>query len=266
MIRITRGPEPASLLPVREAELRRMRPLVLAGVLDSDAVGQAYSVVKRDLWTQQSMRCCYCEAYIQNDYNDVEHFRPKARADRRNGTLDTGYWWLAWTWENLLFSCPGCNRSAKKDFFPLEPGSVPLRPEEPPPGREMPTLIDPCGEDPVEAIQFVFDGSHWRPTGRNGSERGQRTIELLKLDRMDLLTLYDTHVDEHVKPRTEATLEVIGIQDVNRIHSSWRRVRGLLSPRMPFVALSFDAIEHFVSEPVRARWGLELPRPPARGP
>jgi hypothetical protein len=83
---------------------------------------------------------------------------------------------------------------------------------------------------------------------------------------MDLLTLYDTHVDGYVKPHTEATLEAIGSQDVTRIHSAWRRVRGLLSPRMPFVALSFDAIEHFVPEPVRARWSLELPRPPARGP
>jgi uncharacterized protein (TIGR02646 family) len=266
VIRIERGPEPASLLAIRETELRRVRSLVLAGGLDSDTIGQEYSVVKRELWTQQLQRCCYCEAPIQCDYSDVEHFRPKARADRRNGTLDTGYWWLAWTWENLLFSCPNCNRSAKKDFFPLEAGSVPLLPEEPPPGRELPTLIDPCGEDPVESIQFVFDGRHWRPTGRNGSNRGQRTVELLKLDRMDLLTLYGTHVDGYVKPHVEETLEAIDSQDLKLIHRAWRRVRGLLSPRMPFVALSFDAIDRFVPATVRARWGLELLRPTARGP
>jgi uncharacterized protein (TIGR02646 family) len=266
VIRIERGPEPAALPPVREAELRRVRPLILAGGLDSDAIGHEYAVVKRDLWTQQAMRCCYCEAQIQCDYSDVEHFRPKARADRRNGTLDTGYWWLAWTWENLLFSCPNCNRSAKKDFFPLEAGGVPLLAEEQPPGGELPTLIDPYSEDPVESIQFVFDGSHWRPTGRNGTKRGQRTIEILALDRMDLLELYNAHVDLDVKPRTEATLEAIASQDVNLIHSTWRRVRGLLSPRMPFVALSFDAINHFVPEALRAQWSLVLPWPPARGP
>ncbi len=266
MIRIERGPEPAALLPVREAELLRVRSLVLTGGLNSDAIGGEYSVVKRDLWTQQAMRCCYCEAHIPSDYNDVEHFRPKARANRGNGIFEPGYWWLAWTWENLLFSCPGCNRSAKNDLFPLEAGSVPLLPEESPPGGERPTLIDPCGEDPVESIQFVFDGSHWRPTGRNGSTRGQRTIELLKLDRADLLERYNTHVELEVKPRTEATHEAIERQDVNLIHSTWRRVRGLLSPRMPFVALSFDAINHFVPESVRARWSLELPKPPARGP
>ena len=265
MIRIDRGPEPATLPPVRAAELPRVRPIVSAGALDSDAVGQAYSEVKRELWERQQMRCCYCERQVECAYSDVEHFRPKARADRLNGKTDSGYWWLAWTWENLLFSCAICNRSAKKDVFPLEAGSVPLLPEEQPPGKELPTLIDPCGEDPVESIQFVFDGSHWQPVGRNGSKRGQRTVELLKLGRAELLTFYDAHVGDQVKPRTDATHEAIGRQDETLIRQAWRRVRGLLSPRMPFVALSFDAIDHFVPEDVRARWGLELPRPPVRG-
>jgi uncharacterized protein (TIGR02646 family) len=264
VIRIERGPEPAALLPVRTAELQRVRLMRSAGTLDPDGLGQAYSVVKRDLWERQLMRCCYCEHQVQSDYSDVEHFRPKARADRQNGTVDRGYWWLAWTWENLLFSCAICNRSAKKDLFPLEAGSVPLAPEEQPPGKELPTLIDPCREDPVELIQFIFDGTHWQPVGRNGSRRGQRTVEILKLGRADLLTLYDAHVNDQVKPRTDATHEAIERQDVDLIRSAWRRVRGLLNPRMIFIALSFDAIDHFVPTDVRARWGLDLPRPPVR--
>jgi uncharacterized protein (TIGR02646 family) len=265
VIRIERGPEPASLAPVRAAELLRARPLVSAGTLNSDTVGQEYSVVKRELWLQQLMRCCYCEAPVQCDYSDVEHFRPKSRADRMNGSIDGGYWWLAWTWENLLFSCPNCNRSAKKDLFPLEAGSVPLTAENPPPGHELATLIDPCSEDPVELIQFVFDGIHWRPIGRNGSLRGQRTVEILKLDRPDLLNFYDVHVNDHVKPRTEPVLEALGHRDASLVRKAWHRVRGLLSPRTPFVALSFDAINHFVPEDVRAMWRLEMPRPPVRG-
>lgn len=266
MIRIERGPEPAALAAIRAKELQRVRSIVSAGQLDSDAVGKEFSVVKRDLWMQQAMRCCYCEHQIQCDYSDVEHFRPKARADRQNGTLDTGYWWLAWTWENLLFSCASCNRSAKSDVFPLETGSVPLIPEEQPPGGELPTLIDPCAEDPVELIQFVFDGTHWQPVGRNGSKRGQRTVEILELGRADLLTLYGAHVDDQVKPRTDATHEAIAHQDEARLRKAWQRVRGLLAPRMPFVALSFDSIQYFVPEDVRTQWGLELPKPPVRRP
>jgi hypothetical protein len=183
-----------------------------------------------------------------------------------NGSIDPGYWWLTWTWENLLFSCAICNRSAKSDLFPLESGSVPLTPEDPPPGKELATLIDPCNEDPAELIQFVFDGSHWQPVGRNGNIRGQRTVEILKLDRADLLTLYDAHVNDQVKPRTDATHEAIGHRDESLVKKTWQRVRGLLSPRMPFVALSFDAISHFVTADVRAQWSLDLPRPPVRAP
>ena len=267
MIRIARGPEPAVLPPIRTAELLRVRPLAAAGTLTSDALGHEYAVAKHTLWEQQAMRCCYCERpYMECTYNDVEHFRPKARANRLNGAVHAGYWWLAWTWENLLFSCPNCNRSAKSDAFPLEDGSTPLASEEPPPGKELPTLIDPCHEDPVEFIQFVFNANHWRPVGRNGNARGERTVEILQLDRPDLLTHYDAHVTDQVAPRTDATREAIARQDPLLVQSTWRRVRGLLSPRMPFVALSFDAIAHLVPGSVRMKWGLELPRPPARSP
>lgn len=227
MIRIERAPEPASLPPIRAAELARVRP----------------SIVKHELWEQQKMKCCYCEAHSECVYHDVEHFRPKARANRMNGTVSPGYWWLAWTWENLLFSCQSCNRSAKKDLFPLETGSVPLTPENPPP-----------------------DGRHWRPRGRNGSMRGQRTIELLELDRADLLTRYNAYVSDYVKPLIDATHEAIGLGNESLVRSAWRRVRALLSPRKEFAALSYDAIDHFVPAALRAQWGLELPRPPVRRP
>jgi uncharacterized protein (TIGR02646 family) len=266
MIRIERGPEPATLSPVRAAELLRVRPLAAAGTLDSDTIGNAYSVVRRDLWLQQQMKCCYCEHEEQCGYNDVEHFRPKAKTDRRNGTIESGYWWLAWTWENLLFSCPGCNRSGKRFAFPLEDGSVPLTPENPPPGQERATLIDPCSEDPIELIQFVLLGNHWRPRGRNGSIRGQRTIEILELDRAELLDRYAAYVNTHVKPHTDAALEAIEHGDEPSVRRAWHHVRRLLLPRMPFVALSFDAIDHYVPAGDRVQWGLELPRPPIRGP
>lgn len=262
MIRIDRGPEPASLAPVRTAELLRVRPLVSAGTLNSGAIGQKYSIVKKTLWEQQEMKCCYCEARTECDYKDVEHFRPKAQADRLNGTVDPGYWWLAWTWENLLFSCEICNRSYKNDSFPLEAGSVALAPENPPPGQERATLIDPCAEEPIDLIEFRFNGIHWQPVGRNGNSRGQETVTRLGLDRPDLLTLYDAHVNDWVKPRTDAVHEAVGHRDASLLPKEWRRVLGLLSRRTPFAALSFDAIAHYVPEDVRTMWKLELPRPP----
>jgi len=268
VIRIARGPEPTVLPQLRANECARVRALLLSGKSVSDVVGNAYAVVKSALWEQQAKRCCYCErAALECAYNDVEHFRPKARADRLNGDVHTGYWWLAWTWENLLFCCPSCNRSAKNDAFPLEPGCVPLMAEEQPPSQERPSLIDPCAEDPVELIQFVFDGYHWQPVGRNGSSRGQRTVEVLQLGRPELLSLYGDHVRDFVRPETDGLNEAIAREDAADIERKWRRiVRWLLAPRMPFVALSFDAILHLVPESDRVRWDLELPWPPVRGP
>ncbi|HMY18924.1 MAG TPA: hypothetical protein PKA58_21505, partial [Polyangium sp.] len=70
-----------------------------------------------------------------------EHYRPKAEADRRPGSHEThGYHWLAFTWSNLYFSCPDCNRSYKRTRFPLEHGSIALKTRKRPPGQEIPLL------------------------------------------------------------------------------------------------------------------------------
>jgi hypothetical protein len=90
-------------------------------------------------------------------FNDVEHYRPKTSADRLPGSTAThGYWWLAYTWDNLLFACPSCNRSNKNDLFPLEHGSTPLHDPDDAPGGERPLLLHPRQDNGVEHIEFVF--------------------------------------------------------------------------------------------------------------
>jgi uncharacterized protein (TIGR02646 family) len=107
MIRITRGPEPANLVTIRNAQLAVLRTL---GREPTSKEINGYSVVAEDLWKAQHHKCCYCEQRIPKGFNDVEHYRPKAVAARQPGSNDThGYWWLAFTWENLLFACPACN-------------------------------------------------------------------------------------------------------------------------------------------------------------
>jgi hypothetical protein len=66
------------------------------------------------------------------------------------------YWWLAYSWDNLVFSCQACNR-AKRNRFPvigqrLEPGD--------PSGAERPLLLDPYGtDDPSGYLWFEDDGT-----------------------------------------------------------------------------------------------------------
>lgn len=56
-------------------------------------------------------KCAFCETKSESMH--VEHFRPKRG----------GYYWLAYSWDNLLLSCPTCNTN-KGDEFPLTVGGV----------------------------------------------------------------------------------------------------------------------------------------------
>jgi uncharacterized protein (TIGR02646 family) len=124
MIHIQRGAEPAELAAERARELPRVRTIAAARRPTKEDIGDRYKVAHDALWRAQHFKCCYCESREQSKRNDVEHFRPKARADRKPGAReDHGYWWMAWTWANLLFACRNCNQPpAKSDQFPLQPG------------------------------------------------------------------------------------------------------------------------------------------------
>jgi hypothetical protein len=125
MIAITRPAEPAGLALVRQERRAAAREAVARG-LEVDFTG--YEGVKGELFAMQRRKCCYCEKLEeQAKYRDVEHYRPKAL-----------YWWLAWTWENLLFACMDCNREHRRDRFPLSAGDARLLAEQAPPGFERP--------------------------------------------------------------------------------------------------------------------------------
>jgi len=50
-------------------------------------------------------KCVYCEKDISDEDKHIEHYRPKSR-----------YYWLAYSWDNLLLSCARCNKSKGDDF------------------------------------------------------------------------------------------------------------------------------------------------------
>jgi uncharacterized protein (TIGR02646 family) len=146
-------------------------------------------------------KCAYCEVKIvASSIPDIELFRPKAGVTESPG--HPGYWWLVSDWDNMLISCPNCNRvrteagerTGKGNRFPLAderqrafgPGE-----EE----KELPLLLDPCRDFPEEHL--VFD-----ETGRvvSDTEQGQTTISVLGLNRTGL-----------VEARRQAAVYVKGI-------------------------------------------------------
>jgi hypothetical protein len=106
VIRIERRTEPGELAGARERGLAAAREALRTG---ARLELSGYDVAKAALADMQHGKCCYCEKREeQPKYRDVEHYRPKVT-----------YWWLTWSWDNLLFSCMDCNREHKRDQFPL---------------------------------------------------------------------------------------------------------------------------------------------------
>jgi uncharacterized protein (TIGR02646 family) len=247
-----------------KSELARVRAL---GSPSSDEIGDKYRVVAEDLWHAQGHKCAYCEGLEQRKRNDVEHFRPKGRIDDCAGnTLTPGYWWLAWSWSNLLFSCRNCNQSpAKLDKFPIDPGSVRLKAEEEPPGQEKAVLLDPYIDEPMDHIVFRLARfglqDRWTPQPRNGSTRGKRTIEILLLDRDDLSDLYQDHVKDYIEPDVAELKHAISQSNLTGVQHHWKTLIRMVQRGRPFTALAHDAIDFYVPQSIRDQWGLLLERP-----
>jgi uncharacterized protein (TIGR02646 family) len=265
MIRITRGPEPATLSAIRASELARVRTLIAAKqALTSDLIGKRYKEdeMTRLLRAAQHGKCCYCDQFQPTRNRDVEHYRPK-----------TVYWWLTWTWENLMFACDGCNRYEKNDAFPLWPRTRKLQPEEQPPGppkkRERPMLLDPAAPDaaPMKHLQFrSLDATRWLAMARGGSRYGAETIRVLGLNRDDLIEARRSHY-ETFYPGTVEPLRR-GFEAAKRgdateraaFRERWRRVVGsYVQPYAPLAAFNRDILDHHFPLIEREMFALPLP-------
>lgn len=250
MIRITRPPEPPALAAVRAVRLTAAAAAVAHGHKISF---DDYDLAKPALAAMQHVKCCYCEKREeQAKHRDVDHYRPKST-----------YWWLAWTWENLLFACVDCNREHKRDQFPRATGDVALLPHEQPPGGELPLLINPA-VDPSGEICFVREKHNgrerWIPRGN--THRGRTTVAVCKLDRPGLLDLYQEHVNRYVRPKAAAVHEASRAAEPRAIVTAWdRATRSLLAPAQPFRALSYDALAVLVAPTLRVQHQLVLVRP-----
>jgi 5-methylcytosine-specific restriction endonuclease McrA len=180
----------------RARKLRKHR-LLKNGDFDRHVYGSRE--MKKALWLMQRKKCCWCEQWLGYRAQDVDHFRPKTKARRSDSESGEGYWWLAYTEDNLFFSCKACNL-AKGDWFPLRQGSRPLRAgEHPGTRREKPLLIDPSA-DPARHLCFIKEDRAWRLTVRDRSPLGRTTLRRVQLDRDELDELRDDWVKDRLRP------------------------------------------------------------------
>lgn len=149
----------------------------------------AHSDVKNTILNSHKWKCACCERNLNGDFGHIEHYRPKGGfINPATGKLVTpGYWWLAYSWDNLLLSCSRCNTIYKQNHFPLEDenqrniAGCDI-------SQEKPLLINPAQEDPARHIEF----HRWmvcpKMVGDCEDQKGKTTIEILQLNsRRDLV-------------------------------------------------------------------------------
>lgn len=140
--------------------------------------------VRRALHRAQRGKCCYCESKAMPF--EVEHYRPKSAVRQARGTPEQrpGYYWLAYEWQNLLYSCVLCNQpredergdaTGKGSLFPLADPTRRARSHHDDLAQEEPLLLDPYEDDPEQHIAY----SRFMPRGR--TPRGEATLAVLKL-------------------------------------------------------------------------------------
>ncbi|MES2831535.1 MAG: hypothetical protein V4695_06030 [Pseudomonadota bacterium] len=175
----------------------------------TDALAAARSGDERDVLIEQHARlwrdarirnwllslfhnkCWYTEAQEAASAYHVDHYRPKGQvSDIGRITPESGYWWLAFDWQNYRI-CGQLINVKKSDVFPLlggyratcdDPGSLRL---------EAATLIDPTTDD-ARLVSFEMDEDGCRALPMPGADeedsaRVMATIEIIGLNRLDRL-------------------------------------------------------------------------------
>ncbi|AAV97262.1 hypothetical protein SPOA0125 (plasmid) [Ruegeria pomeroyi DSS-3] len=163
-------------------------------------VGTFYTKFKDDLIACQNGNCAYCEQLVSGHPGDVEHYRPKNRVTLDSGKVLTikhpkhgemnhpGYFWRAYSWDNLFLSCGDCNKAryhsdqdgrtkfGKQDRFDIL-GKRAVDPCDDL-NDELPLLVHPVDGDPQKDL--TLDGENLYQAH---NDRGQYTIDLLGLNR-----------------------------------------------------------------------------------
>lgn len=167
-----------------------------------------WSNFKDALSGAQYRKCAFCEGYaVGQGFGDVEHYAPKSEVQalsddestwgvevpnlanvvgrKTQRVSATGYWWLAYDWNNYVLACTICNQQWKRAIFPIKEarGAAPARGD-----VETPYLLHPFrGEAPKDHLQYGPHGEvSAKKTPAGLSPYGRETIRTLGLDRPGL--------------------------------------------------------------------------------
>ncbi len=151
--------------------------------------------VQDALNTIYNMKCAYCEKKLLDVPKSIEHYRPKKSGRRKKCDDKHGYFWLAFSWDNLLLACTSCN-SSKGSCFDIEGERIKYSDYKDFQLKELQSIISELDkiEKPLlvnpeqELQQFFNENLNFEPNGKifSNNKRLDYTIEICNLNRMEL--------------------------------------------------------------------------------
>lgn len=167
--------------PSKTTHKRRVAVIGNGAYIDKRKFNSRYRLgdVTESLDELYCKKCAFCEQRQETPH--VEHFRPKHI-----------YFWLAYSWDNLLYACTSCN-STKKNSFEISGTRATFLADPSNPFREihnlcathdkneLPMLVNPETEDLSHELIFNEDGEV-----HSNNTRLQHTIDKCGVSRDDL--------------------------------------------------------------------------------
>lgn len=160
MIKLSKLDEPDILKANAQKWTQEYLQLIANGQTIPDAVKKRYSSpeIKMKLLQETNEKCAYCESKFTHICpGDIEHILPKNKDAHPE---------LFVTWSNLTMSCESCNRSGKKTY-----------------NNDNEPLLNPYTDEIDKEIfcagPMIFSQA--------GSRKGKISIDVLKLNRVELL-------------------------------------------------------------------------------
>jgi len=192
------------------------------------------------LTTLYKNKCAICERDRGIELQ-VDHYRPKKARTNITHTQynNTGYYWLTYTWSNLIPLCSACNQK-KSNKFPIASGntrvtdhvnSQGLNPFNPYDINwlkliESPLLLNPETDNNLSS-HFICD-KNGELKGR--TSQGWETIKVFKLNRRELKR-------KRISVKNKITKEIIISFDRFITHQNDQRLKGALE-------IIFDRLIH----------------------
>lgn len=174
---------------------RRKELIAKGAYIDEPKYNSRYktSDIKDKLNSIYHHKCAYCEDHAEQTH--VDHYRPKK-----------DYYWLAYSWDNLICSCPTCNQFKTNDFAIKGKKATPPKitddlsdiniwSSQKYDRQEKPMLLNPERDNLNDVFLFDMEG-HIRS---NNNSRADYTIEICHLDRKELVDERRKIVDDFRK-------------------------------------------------------------------